>query len=99
MRIEDECSQSAAVVAECSHEAVRATPNEPAIHLNPGAYPKAGLAPVSYREHYFPGTADECWDDWQWQYRNRITTLAQLDRFFPLPEPGGPDVGAASLMD
>jgi lysine 2,3-aminomutase len=86
MRIEDECSQSAAVVAECSHEAVRATPNEPAIHLNPGAYPKAGLAPVSYREHYFPGTADECWDDWQWQYRNRITTLAQLDRFFPLPE-------------
>src|ERR1700691_1438931 len=64
MRIEDECSHSAAVVAECSNGAVHATPNEPAIHLNPSAYPKAGLAPVSYREHYFPGVAGESWDDW-----------------------------------
>lgn len=59
-------------------------PNEPASRLAVGAYPRAGLAPVCYRRHYFPGVADDQWDDWKWQYRNRITTLAELEQFFPL---------------
>ena len=60
-------------------------PNEPAIHLNLGAYPRPEMAPVSYRDHYFAGVDDDEWNDWRWQFRNRVTTLAELDRFFPLP--------------
>jgi lysine 2,3-aminomutase len=52
--------------------------------VNQGAYPRAELAPVSYRDYYYPGVRDDEWHDWRWQFRNRVTTLAQLDRFFPL---------------
>jgi lysine 2,3-aminomutase len=62
----------------------RVKPNEPALHLNPQAYPRAGMAPVSYRDYYFPRVHDHEWNDWQWQFRNRVTTLAELDNFFPL---------------
>ena len=58
--------------------------DEPATRLGAAAYPRAGLAPVSYREHYYPGVPDRQWDDWKWQFRNRVTTLAELDRVFPL---------------
>ena len=37
-------------------------PSEPAVNLNESACPRAGLAPVSYREHYFPGVPDEDWN-------------------------------------
>ncbi len=59
-------------------------PNEPAIHVNPSAYPRSEMAPVSYRDYYFPEVDDDEWNDWRWQFRNRVTTLAELDRFFPL---------------
>ena len=55
---------------------------EPASHLNAAAYPRPGLAPVSWREHYFPDVSDSQWADWHWQFRNRIRTLEQLDRLF-----------------
>jgi lysine 2,3-aminomutase len=55
---------------------------EPATHLNPRAYPRPGLAPVSWREHYFPEASDQEWGDWRWQFRHRIRTLEQLDRLF-----------------
>ena len=58
---------------------------EPATHLNAAAYPRPGLAPMSWREHYFPGIDDRDWNDWRWQYRNRITTLDELERRFPMP--------------
>ncbi len=61
-------------------------PCPPAVPTNPEAYPRPGLAPVSYRERYFPEIPDADWNDWKWQFRNRVTTLAELDRFFPLGE-------------
>jgi len=61
-----------------------AVPNEPAVRLNRGAYPAPGLAPVSWRSYYYPDATDEQWNDWRWQFRNRVVTLAQWDRFFPL---------------
>src|ERR1700733_3403153 len=64
----------------------RAVPNEPAGRLNRGAYPTPGLAPVSWRGYYYPDASDEQWNDWRWQFRNRLVTLAQWDRFFPLSE-------------
>jgi lysine 2,3-aminomutase len=39
---------------------------------------------VSYRSHYYPSASDEEWQDWRWQFRNRITTLEQWNAFFPL---------------
>jgi lysine 2,3-aminomutase len=60
---------------------------EPAASLNPGAYPRSSLAPVSYRDYYYPHVRDEEWNDWRWQFRNRVTTLEQWDRFFPIPAP------------
>jgi lysine 2,3-aminomutase len=70
--------------AEPARDAIRGAPCEPAVNLNPGAYPRPDLRPVTYRDHYFPGVVDEQWNDWKWQFRNRITTLAELERFFPL---------------
>jgi lysine 2,3-aminomutase len=32
------------------------------------------------RSHYFPEVADADWNDWRWQFRNRVTTLEQLHR-------------------
>ncbi|MSR13068.1 MAG: KamA family radical SAM protein [Gammaproteobacteria bacterium] len=58
--------------------------SEPASHRGPNFYPQAGLAPVSFREYYYPGVADEQWNDWKWQFRQRVKSLADLDRFFPM---------------
>jgi lysine 2,3-aminomutase len=71
----------AAALPDAPHAAIAA---EPATRLNPGAYPTSTLAPVSYRRYYYPDTVDEDWNDWRWQFRNRITTLSQWNRFFPL---------------
>ncbi len=77
-------SPAAARWAEPARTAARGVPCAPAVNTNPGAYPRPDLAPVSYREFYFPGVPDEQWSDWKWQFRHRITTLAELERFFPL---------------
>jgi lysine 2,3-aminomutase len=42
--------------------------------------------PLSVRNIFFPGVPDEKWDDWRWQFRNRITSLQQLTNFIPAPE-------------
>ncbi len=66
----------------CSPPRARASSAEPTSHLNRAAYPRPGLAPMSWRGHYFPGVPDAEWNDWRWQFRHRIKTLAELDRFF-----------------
>lgn len=38
------------------------------------------------RQCYFPQVSDEQWNDWQWQFRNRITTLEELSQLIPIPE-------------
>jgi lysine 2,3-aminomutase len=40
---------------------------------------------TSGRKHYFPHVSDAEWNDWRWQFRNRITTLEELARFLPVP--------------
>jgi lysine 2,3-aminomutase len=42
--------------------------------------------PLTHRESLFPGVPDEDWNDWHWQFRNRITSLTQLARYVTLPE-------------
>ncbi len=38
----------------------------------------------SFRNRYFPDTRDDEWNDWRWQFRNRIHTLKELERIFCL---------------
>jgi lysine 2,3-aminomutase len=36
------------------------------------------------RMKYFPNVTDKEWNDWKWQVRNRITSVEQLEQYFPL---------------
>ena len=41
---------------------------------------------VSQAPGYFPDVAPELWNDWKWQLKNRVTTLAQLEEHLALSE-------------
>jgi lysine 2,3-aminomutase len=38
------------------------------------------------RKQYFPNVSDSDWNDWKWQVKNRITTVKELEQYFPLEE-------------
>ena len=38
----------------------------------------------AYRRQFFPGIPDSSWSDWQWQVRERVRSLADLERLFAL---------------
>jgi lysine 2,3-aminomutase len=40
--------------------------------------------PVSNREKYFPFASDENWNNWKWQFQNRITTIQEFSGYIPL---------------
>src|SRR5687768_14731062 len=35
---------------------------------------------AAYRRKFFPSVSNADWNDWRWQSRNRIRTLAQLEK-------------------
>jgi lysine 2,3-aminomutase len=39
---------------------------------------------VTGRERFYSGIPDNLWNDWKWQFRNRITTIQQLSRLIPI---------------
>jgi lysine 2,3-aminomutase len=39
---------------------------------------------VTGRDKFFPGVPDSLWNNWKWQFRNRVTTIEQLGRYIPL---------------
>ena len=39
------------------------------------------------RAHFFPGVADADWNDWRWQFRNRVTSLETLAGRLAFPMP------------
>ncbi|MBW3542982.1 MAG: KamA family radical SAM protein [Planctomycetes bacterium] len=39
-----------------------------------------------FRERFFPEAGDDDWNDWRWQSRHRIRTLAQFEQFVRLSE-------------
>src|SRR4030043_341279 len=41
---------------------------------------------VINRKRFFSHISEENWNDWKWQFRNRITTVEELVTFFPLGE-------------
>ncbi len=48
------------------------------------------------RHHYFPNATDEEWNDWRWQYRNRIKDLDTLATFLPY---SGAELKQLKLME
>ncbi len=38
------------------------------------------------RAHYFPEVTDADWNDWRWQFRNRVTTLENLAQHLEVPQ-------------
>ena len=49
---------------------------------------------LSNRARLYPDVTDEQWNDWKWQQKNRVTTLAELSALFPFD-----DVTSARLGD
>jgi lysine 2,3-aminomutase len=49
---------------------------------DPEEEPPNKIAAVRYR--FFGDIPDNIWNDWKWQFRNRITRLEQLAQFIPL---------------
>ncbi len=47
---------------------------------------KISLRSHSFRKRFYPGASAEQWNDWQWQTRNRIRTLADLGRILHLTD-------------
>ena len=41
---------------------------------------------LSNRTRLYPEVTDEQWNDWKWQQKNRVTTLAELSALFPFDE-------------
>src|SRR5947199_8824379 len=41
---------------------------------------------VSHTPGYWPETAQELWNDWKWQFKNRVTTLAHLEKHLELSD-------------
>jgi lysine 2,3-aminomutase len=37
------------------------------------------------RAFFYPDATDEQWNDWKWQFRNRVSTLEELARLLPIP--------------
>ena len=40
----------------------------------------------AFRQRFFPGVGKAEWNDWRWQLRNRLRTVADLERVFSLDE-------------
>jgi lysine 2,3-aminomutase len=61
------------------------TPPEPHAlsTLNTGRR-RAGRGKSPFQKRFFPGVAQRDWNDWRWQSRNRITSLAGLERYLVL---------------
>ena len=60
------------------------TPSEPESEEPSSSRTRTGLRKQG-KAHYFPGVPDQDWNDWRWQFRNRVTTLEELARFLPIP--------------
>ncbi len=41
---------------------------------------------VSHAPGYWSGITPELWNDWKWQLKNRVTTLAQLEQHLQLSD-------------
>jgi len=57
-------------------------PGKRSISDDPEDKPPGKIATTRYR--FFGDIPDDIWNDWKWQFRNRITRVEQLTQFIPL---------------
>src|SRR6202162_529504 len=53
---------------------------------------KEGKAFVTHAPGYWPDVPAELWNDWKWQLKNRVTSLAQLEQHLELSDEEGSGV-------
>ena len=41
---------------------------------------------LTFAPGFWPNVAPELWNDWKWQLKNRVTSLAQLEQHIDLSE-------------
>jgi len=44
------------------------------------------LSPMLYRHPFYMHVPDELWNNWKWQFQNRVTTIDELKKFIPLDD-------------
>lgn len=49
-----------------------------------GRIPRSTFQTRAFRKAFYPDVADRDWNDWHWQARNRLRTLAQLEQVLQL---------------
>ena len=52
----------------------------------PGRTPRSTFQTRAFRKAFYPDVADRDWNDWHWQARNRLRTLAQLEQVLVLSD-------------
>jgi len=57
-------------------------PGKSSIYDDPEEEPPGKTTAARYR--FFGNISDDVWNDWKWQFRNRITSVKQLAQFIPL---------------
>ena len=50
------------------------------------SFPFLSLRTALFRNRFYPDTSDDEWNDWRWQFRQRIQTLAGLEHVFSLSD-------------
>ncbi|ACZ61718.1 KamA family radical SAM protein [Dehalococcoides mccartyi] len=51
-----------------------------------------------FRLKYFPKVSDQDWNDWHWQFKNRVTSVAEIARFFHLSAEEYRDMDSVSAV-
>jgi lysine 2,3-aminomutase len=64
----------------------------------PARFPRTTSLTRAFRRAFFPGVADKEWNSWRWQLRNRIRTLAQVERMLLLAEDEREAIGGRGSM-
>ena len=52
----------------------------------PGRRLRSTFQTKSFRKAFYPDLSDRLWNDWRWQYRNRLQTLDQMERVLDLSD-------------
>ena len=52
----------------------------------PGRTPRSTFQTRAFRKTFYPDVPDRDWNDWHWQARNRLRTLAQLEQVLVLSD-------------
>ena len=52
----------------------------------PGRAPRSTFQTRAFRKAFYPNVPDRDWNDWHWQARNRLRTLAQLEQVLVLSD-------------